>query len=98
MLGNNTHRFLFKDGESMKQLEELEKRINLILEANKNLRSEVDGLKKETEGLQAANGTLENSLLHEHSSISDLNKEKDAIKVAIEALLENIDKLEEVKS
>ncbi len=74
----------------MKQLEELEKKITTILEKNQKLAREVNSYKE-------ANQKLEESILKEHVSIDELNKEKNAIKIAIEALLKNIDQLEEIK-
>ena len=81
----------------MKQLEELEKRISSILEANTKLRADVQAHFSEEKTLRDANSKLEEAILKEHGSVDELTKEKDAIKIAIEALLKNIDKLEELK-
>lgn len=71
-----------------KMFEELESRVNLLLERNKNLQLEASSLKEE-------NVKLQESVLKEHDSLSELSKEKDEIKLAIESLLKNIDKLEQ---
>ena len=81
----------------MKLLEELENKIASIIDSNKKLKLEVEALKKEKQDVCAINEKLEKSILQEQSSLNDITKEKDAIKIAIEALLQNIDKLETIK-
>lgn len=78
----------------LKQLAELEKRIVQIIEAKNKLKDDFERVKKDKYELQEANVKLENLLLKENGSVDTLSKEKDSIKVAIEHLLESIDKLE----
>ncbi len=76
----------------MKHFSELEKRVASILENNKNLKQEREALLKEKADLQEANVKLENLLLKENNNVDVLTKEKDELKVAIENLIESIDK------
>jgi uncharacterized protein (DUF3084 family) len=78
----------------MKQLAELEKRIVQIIEAKKKLSEDYKKVQSEKYELQESNVKLENLLLKENGSVDTLSKEKDSIKIAIEHLLESIDKLE----
>lgn len=81
----------------MKSLVELEKKVMHILENNKKLQEECATLHKEKADLQEANTKLENLLLKENGNVDSLNKEKDALKIAIENLLESIDKFSVIK-
>jgi chromosome segregation ATPase len=81
----------------MEQLTDLKKKILTLLENHKVLKEECEALKKERQSLKESNVKLENLLLKEHGTVDGLTKEKDAIKVAIEHLIESIDKLAAAK-
>jgi hypothetical protein len=78
----------------MKQLEELEKKVLLIVRKNKELLEENALLKMENEELGNKKHQLEAALVNKNKSSESLEKEKSTIKSSIEELLNSISSLE----
>jgi len=81
----------------MKQLEELEKKIVQIVNANKTLKDENSELKQANKQLKEQSEQLQASLLKESTNASSLAQEKNAIKSSIKDLLSSISSLESAK-
>lgn len=82
----------------MEHITELKKKVLNLLDVNKKLKEECESLKKSSLSLQESNAKLESLLLKEHGTVEGLSKEKDAIKIAIENLIESIDKFASAKN
>lgn len=78
----------------MEQLLELEKRVLDIIQKNKDLRQQNEGLKIETVRLKGQCEQLERSLLENGANKKAFDDEKVALKTAIEDLLEGINSIE----
>ena len=78
----------------MKCLEELEKKIFVIIQKNNDLQLKIDELLQAKKALEDQNQKYENSLLKENNNTQVLIQEKDVIKSSIEELLETIRSLE----
>lgn len=78
----------------MRQLEELEKKVLLIVRKNKDLLDQNALLKMENEELNNKNHQLEAALANKNKSSDFLEKEKNDIKSSIEELLNSISSIE----
>lgn len=78
----------------MECLEELEHKVLLVLDKNKELYVNIEALKKEIALLKEQNRHFEASLMKESTLNQSLASEKDSIRETIEALLKSINSLE----
>jgi hypothetical protein len=78
----------------MRYLEELEKKVLLLIEKNRDLKARLDVALKESELLREQNRQFEASLLKESNASQSLTEEKAAIVNSIEDLLNSINALE----
>jgi len=79
----------------MTNLEELEKRVLRVIQENSDLRNKVEELDKENRQLLEATQTFETTLMKESKSVQDLEGEKAALRNSIDAILRNIQALEQ---
>lgn len=78
----------------MRYLEELEKKVLLLIERNRDMQARLDAAQKESELLREKNSLYEASLLRETHAAQSLTEEKAAIVNSIEELLNSINALE----
>ena len=78
----------------MKILEELEAKVLQLIQKNRELHGKVDELKFENERLVEQHRQYESSLSKEAGELQALEAEQAAIKGSIEALLSNINAIE----
>ena len=79
----------------MKQFEELEKKVLLIIEKNRHLQDRNDFLNTENEELKSRCIKVEESLMTKNEASQSLESEKLVIKNSIKELLDSISSLEE---
>lgn len=79
----------------MKQFEELEKKVLLIIEKNRHIQDRNDFLKTENEELKSRCFKAEESLMTKDKTSQSLESEKLVIKNSIKELLNSISSLEE---
>jgi 2C-methyl-D-erythritol 2,4-cyclodiphosphate synthase len=84
-----------KKGKRMKQLEELEKKVLLIIQKNKDLENVNNALTMENKKLVDQNHELEAKLTKQNKDSESLESEKSVIKSSIEELLDSIGSVEE---
>lgn len=78
----------------MTYLQELERKVLLIIQKNKELQTTISMLMKENENLNEKNQQMEASLLRESIMVEALEGEKDTMKNSIEAILSTLNSLE----
>ena len=78
----------------MTYLQELERKVLLIIRKNKELQTTISMLMKENENLNEKNQQMEASLLRESIMVEALEGEKDTMKNSIEAILSTLNSLE----
>ena len=83
-----------KKGRKMKFLEELEQKILLLIQNNKDLALKVQHLDEENSILKAQNEHFQKLLLQETTEARNIIEEKEAMVVAVQKLLSSIKALE----
>ena len=78
----------------MKFLKELEQKILLLIQKNKDLTKQVERVTEEVNALKAQNGQFQKRLLEETNTARNIIEEKEAMVVAVENLLNSIKALE----
>lgn len=79
----------------MECLEELERKVLMVLDKNRELCTHIEALKKEMTLLKEQNRQFEASLMKESTLSQSLAQEKSVIRDTIESLLKSISSLEE---
>ena len=77
----------------LEKLQELEKKVDVLIELLKTEREAKIQLAEENDVLGARLQSLENSLVKETKSIEDFNQERTLTKMLVDELIANIDKL-----
>lgn len=80
---------------SLEKLNQLEKKISLLIEMVRNEKSINARLIEENQGLASRLESLENSLLKDTRTMEEFNQERQLTKMAVDELIQSIDRLVE---
>ncbi len=84
-----------ESAQSLETLNRLEKKIGLLIEMVKNEKETNRQLREENLNLVARLESLENSLMSESKTMEELNQERQLTKMAVDELIQSIDRLVE---